>query len=72
MGARSRLRVSDPHRVPGSEASDEAVLRPRELYEDQGRADEYERVVERLKREREEFLRGVPAIREEIVGAVRG
>ena len=30
-------------RVPGIEAEDEAVLRPRELYEAQGRVDEYER-----------------------------
>jgi len=58
--------------VPGIEADDEAVLRPRELYESQGRSDEYRRVVERLKLEREEYLRGFPALSEEIVAAVRG
>ncbi len=59
-------------RVPGIEGDEEAVLRPRELYEDQGRNDEYESIVEQLKREREEFLRGFPALSEEIVAAVRG
>jgi phosphoenolpyruvate carboxykinase (ATP) len=58
--------------VPGIEGDDEAVLRPRELYESQGRADEYARIVEQLKGEREEFLRGFPALSEEIVAAVRG
>src|SRR5918997_623281 len=57
--------------VPGIEAEDEAVLRPRELYAEQGREDEYARHVERLKREREEFLRKFPALSEEIVAAVR-
>jgi phosphoenolpyruvate carboxykinase (ATP) len=59
-------------RVPGIEGDEEAVLRPRELYEDQGRTEEYERIVEQLKREREDFLRGFPALSEEIVAAVRG
>ncbi len=56
--------------VPGIEAADEAVLRPRELYESQGRIAEYERSVERLKEEREEYLRGFPALSEEIAAAV--
>src|SRR5256886_827601 len=38
--------------VPGIEESDSDVLRPRELYERQGRSDEYGKVVERLKDER--------------------
>jgi phosphoenolpyruvate carboxykinase (ATP) len=58
--------------VPGIDRDDEGVLRPRELYASQGRSDEYTRVVERLKREREEFLRGFPALSDEIVAAVRG
>jgi phosphoenolpyruvate carboxykinase (ATP) len=58
--------------VPGIDAEDEAVLRPRELYASQGRSDEYERIVARLKQEREDFLRGFPALSEEIVAAVRG
>jgi phosphoenolpyruvate carboxykinase (ATP) len=57
--------------VPGIEGDDEAVLRPRELYEAQGRSDEYARLVDRLKQEREEFLRGFPALSDEIIAAVR-
>src|SRR5213596_4010140 len=37
--------------VPGIEDADSAVLRPRELYESQGRSDEYSKIVERLKSE---------------------
>jgi phosphoenolpyruvate carboxykinase (ATP) len=58
--------------VRGIEGDDEAVLRPRELYEAQGRSKEFARIVERLKQEREEFLRSFPALSEEIVAAVRG
>jgi phosphoenolpyruvate carboxykinase (ATP) len=56
--------------VPGIDAEDEAVLRPRELYEAQGRQDEYERQVERLHRERREFLSGFDSLTSEIVDAV--
>ena len=56
--------------VPGIDAEDEAVLRPRELYEAQGRVDEYERQVERLHRERREFLSGFESLTSEIVDAV--
>ena len=58
--------------VPGIEAGEDAVLRPRELYESQGRSEEYGRIVEQLRSEREEYLRGYPALSEEIVAAVRG
>jgi len=58
--------------VPGIDEDDEAVLRPRDLYESQGRSDEYARIVQKLKSEREEFLRGFPALSDEIVAAVRG
>jgi phosphoenolpyruvate carboxykinase (ATP) len=57
-------------RVPGIGGEDEAVLRPRELYESQGRLDEYERQVERLHRERREFLSGFESLSDEIVDAV--
>jgi phosphoenolpyruvate carboxykinase (ATP) len=57
-------------RVPGIDGEDEAVLRPRELYESQGRLEEYERQVERLHRERREFLSGFESLSDEIVDAV--
>jgi phosphoenolpyruvate carboxykinase (ATP) len=56
--------------VPGIDESDAAVLRPRELYESQGRADEYRKIVDRLKSERVEFLQKFPALSDEIVTAV--
>ena len=57
--------------VPGIDASDAAILRPRELYEQQGRSDEYQKIVERLKGERVEYLKKYPALSTEIVDAVR-
>src|SRR2546423_6929200 len=58
-------------RVPGIDDSDSAVLRPRELYEAQGRLEEYDKIVETLKSERVEYLRKYPALSDEIVDAVR-
>ena len=58
-------------RVPGIDESDAAVLRPRELYESQGRSEEYQRIVDRLKSERVEYLQKFPALSAEIVNAVR-
>jgi phosphoenolpyruvate carboxykinase (ATP) len=55
--------------VPGIDAADAAVLRPRELYASQGRAEEYGKHVERLKTERAEFLAKFPALSEEIRAA---
>ena len=57
--------------VPGIDP-DDPVLRPRELYESQGRADEYADLVERLKSDRREFLEQFPALSGEIVSAVKG
>ena len=57
--------------VPGIDAEDAAVLRPRELYAAEGRQDEYAKIVERLKSERAEFLRRFPVLSDEIVAAVR-
>jgi phosphoenolpyruvate carboxykinase (ATP) len=57
--------------VPGIDDSDAAVLRPRELYDSQGRSDEYAKIVERLKGERAEYLQKFPALSDEIVAAVR-
>ncbi|MEA2373871.1 MAG: phosphoenolpyruvate carboxykinase, partial [Thermoleophilaceae bacterium] len=58
-------------RVPGIEDSDAAVLRPRELYESQGRGDEYQKIVAQLKGERVEFLQKFPALSDAIIDAVR-
>src|SRR2546421_5000995 len=57
--------------VPGIEESDSDVLRPKELYESQGRSDEYTKIVDRLKDERGEYLEKFPALSDEIVAAVR-
>jgi phosphoenolpyruvate carboxykinase (ATP) len=56
--------------VPGIDESDSAVLRPRELYESQGRSDQYQTVVDQLKSERVEYLQQFPALSDEIVSAV--
>jgi phosphoenolpyruvate carboxykinase (ATP) len=70
--------TEDPHfgyqvakSVPGIEESDAGVLRPKDLYDSQDRRDEYEKIVDRLKSERVEFLQKFPALSEEIVDAVR-
>jgi phosphoenolpyruvate carboxykinase (ATP) len=57
--------------VPGIDASDGGILRPRELYEASGRAEEYVRHLERLKQERSEYLARFPALSAEIRAAVR-
>jgi phosphoenolpyruvate carboxykinase (ATP) len=57
--------------VPGIEESDSAVLRPKELYESQGRDHDYAKIVETLKSERVEYLQKYPALSDEIVDAVR-
>ena len=57
--------------VPDLSEDDGPVLRPTELYEAQGREDEHARFVERLKGEREEFLRKFPGLSDDIIAAVR-
>jgi phosphoenolpyruvate carboxykinase (ATP) len=54
--------------IPGID--DLELLQPRRLYERTGRLDEYGRIVERLKRERAEFLASYPGLRSEILAAV--
>ena len=56
--------------VPGIDADGEVVLRPRELYEAEGRTEEYERLVERFHHERREFLSQFESLSQEIVDAV--
>jgi phosphoenolpyruvate carboxykinase (ATP) len=54
--------------VPGID--DQELLQPRRLYERQGRMDEYDLLVERLKRERSDTLAKYPDLGEEITRAV--
>jgi len=54
--------------LPGID--DPELLRPRRLYERQGRADEYRRHVERLKAERAEYLAGFPGLEPAIINSV--
>ncbi|HEX6207937.1 MAG TPA: phosphoenolpyruvate carboxykinase (ATP), partial [Actinomycetota bacterium] len=54
--------------VPGFD--DEELLQPRRLYERQGRMDEYDAMVDRLKTERVEFLKRFEGLDEEIIKAV--
>lgn len=56
--------------VPGIDSSDSAILRPRLLYEQQGRSDEYATIVERLKDERRAYLRAFEGLDPEILEAV--
>ena len=55
--------------LPGID--DLELLQPRLLYERTGRSDEYRNWVERLSRERIEFLEGFPGLLPEIVAAIR-
>ncbi len=56
--------------MPGIDEQDLDILQPRRLYERTGRGDQYRAIVEQLKRERVEFLRGFEQLGDEIVGAV--
>ena len=55
--------------VPGIGAEDAGLLRPRELYLEQGRGEEYRALVERSKAERRAFLQRFPSLSAEIVDA---
>jgi len=54
--------------LPG--VTDVELLQPRLLYERQGRADEYARLVERFKAERKEYLATFPGLRPEVAAAI--
>ena len=54
--------------VPGVE--DPELLRPRDLYEREGRTGEYRALVDRFRSERAEFLKVFPDLDEEIIKAV--
>ena len=56
--------------VPGIGAEDADLLRPRELYQRQGRMDEYKALVSRMKEERRAYLAKWPGLRPEILRAI--
>jgi phosphoenolpyruvate carboxykinase (ATP) len=56
--------------IPEFPAEDDDLLQPSKLYEAQGRADEYERWVSRMKTERREFLEKFPDVDEKILKAI--
>src|SRR5439155_25604902 len=56
--------------VPGIDEADRMILQPRLLYAEQGRAQEYGALVERLKGERTEFLSKYPSLTRAIVESV--
>ena len=55
--------------LPGID--DEEILRPRRLYERQGRLDEYAAMVERMKTERRDYLKSFAGLDEAIVKSIR-
>ncbi|HVS45007.1 MAG TPA: phosphoenolpyruvate carboxykinase (ATP), partial [Candidatus Dormibacteraeota bacterium] len=54
--------------LPGID--DIEILQPRRLYERQERMDEYNAIVEKLRRERREYLAKFAGLRQEILDAV--
>ncbi|HEY3138748.1 MAG TPA: phosphoenolpyruvate carboxykinase [Blastocatellia bacterium] len=56
--------------IPGVNREDDDILQPRKLYERQGRADEYNQIVDRLKRERREYMAKWEGLNPEISQAV--
>jgi len=57
-------------RVDGIDGEDNDILQPRKLYERQGRLDEYNRSVERLKDERREYIAKWEGLTPEIAAAL--
>ena len=56
--------------VPGIDAEDEDLLRPRELYSKQGRGEEFDRLVDNLKAERREYMAQYPQLAPAIIEAL--
>jgi len=54
--------------VPG--VDDPEILQPRRLYTGQGRTGEYDAMVDRMKRERREYLASFPGLDEAIVKSI--
>jgi phosphoenolpyruvate carboxykinase (ATP) len=57
-------------RVPEMEGEDNEILQPRKLYERQGRLEEYNQIVERLKNERREYMHKWEGLNPEISEAL--
>jgi phosphoenolpyruvate carboxykinase (ATP) len=57
-------------RVPGMEGEDNEILQPRKLYERQGRLEEYNQIVGRLKNERREYMQKWEGLNPEISEAL--
>jgi phosphoenolpyruvate carboxykinase (ATP) len=57
-------------RVPEMGGEDNEILQPRKLYERQGRMEEYNRIVERLKDERREYIKKWEGLNPEIAEAL--
>ncbi len=56
--------------IPGIDDADMDILQPRRLYESQGRMEEYEQAVDKLKSERREYLSSFPGLDEAIVKSI--
>ncbi len=56
--------------IPGIEGEDEDILQPRKLYDHQGRLEEYNQMVERLKNERREYMQKWEGLNPEIARAI--
>jgi phosphoenolpyruvate carboxykinase (ATP) len=56
--------------IPGIGEEDTDILQPRKLYEQQGRMDEYNQIVARLKNERREYMQKWDGLKPEIARAV--
>ena len=54
--------------LPGID--DVEILQPRQLYERQGRQEEYNAMVERIKKERREYLASFPGLDDAIVKSI--
>ena len=58
--------------VPGIQAEDRGILQPRFLYHDQGRGEEYMSHVERIRKERIDYVNSFPGLDNEIIAALKG
>ena len=68
--AKSRMVVVDGYIGSDPGVDDIEILQPRRLYERQGRMDEHEAMVARLKQERKEFLGSFPGLDGSLVSSL--